>query len=110
MFGIYKAELRGEALISKERFREINESRINEGESILANPRNAVSGSLRLQIGSEVAARGIEAFIYEISYAVDKSGKDVLNEFHADRKQTVNRLSQLGFKTSEKVNCTLWKY
>lgn len=103
-FGIYKAELRGEAIISKVRFREINEVRIYEGESILANPRNAVSGSLRLQVGSEMAGRGIEVFVYEISYAVDATGNDLVNDFHSDRNETIKRLSHLGFKTSEKVN------
>ncbi|MCX7832442.1 MAG: NAD-dependent DNA ligase LigA, partial [Actinobacteria bacterium] len=40
-------EVRGEAYMSKEEFKKINEERAQNGESLFANPRNAAAGSLR---------------------------------------------------------------
>lgn len=40
-------EIRGEAYMSKEEFRKINEEREDKGEPLFANPRNAAAGSLR---------------------------------------------------------------
>lgn len=42
-----KIEIRGEVVIEKADFEVINESRLQKGESIFANPRNAAAGSLR---------------------------------------------------------------
>ena len=98
--GIATLELRGEALISREKFKELNEKRMLQGESILANPRNAVSGAMRLQEQSESAERGIEIFIYEISLATSADGQDRLLDFNHHRMDTVKLLHEMGFKTS----------
>src|SRR5690606_33051875 len=45
--GIKTAELRGEALINKEKFLKINAIREEEGLTLFANPRNAATGGLR---------------------------------------------------------------
>jgi DNA ligase (NAD+) len=45
--GIYRAEVRGEAVISKDRFKAINRFRADEGLSLLANSRNSATGGLR---------------------------------------------------------------
>lgn len=42
-----KIEIRGEVVIEKADFEAINKSRLQKGESIFANPRNAAAGSLR---------------------------------------------------------------
>ncbi len=39
-----------------------------QNTSPLANPRNGASGSLRMKDPKEVARRGLEAFVYHISY------------------------------------------
>lgn len=49
-----KIEIRGEVVISKDDFNFINIERMNNNESIFANPRNAASGSLR-QLDSKIA-------------------------------------------------------
>ena len=66
--GIQQIEIRGEVLLDKERFRQYNESLMEEGQPPLANPRNAASGTLRLKDPSIVAKRNLEAFVYHISY------------------------------------------
>lgn len=98
-YGISRVELRGEVLINKELFRQINEQRQEEGLAILANPRNTASGALRLQDAREVQRRGLEAFIYQIGYAVDSNGNTVLGNKIQGHNESVDLLFQLGFKT-----------
>jgi DNA ligase (NAD+) len=49
-------EIRGEVVIRKNDFEEINKERLDEGEQLFANPRNAAAGSLR-QLDSSVTAK-----------------------------------------------------
>ncbi|MEA3418230.1 MAG: NAD-dependent DNA ligase LigA [Campylobacterota bacterium] len=49
-------EIRGEVVIRKDDFEKINEERMQEGESLFANPRNAAAGSLR-QLDSSITAK-----------------------------------------------------
>ncbi|MBU6342668.1 MAG: NAD-dependent DNA ligase LigA [Bacteroidetes bacterium] len=96
--GIAKAELRGEALIRKENFDKINQKRQEAGETLFANPRNAATGALRMKDPKETAARGLEAFIYQLGYAVDKEGNNILQNF-TSHDESIHLLQSLGFKT-----------
>ena len=49
-------EIRGEVVIRKDDFEIINTERLEEGEQVFANPRNAAAGSLR-QLDSSVTAK-----------------------------------------------------
>jgi DNA ligase (NAD+) len=49
-------EIRGEVVIRKDDFEIINKERLEEGEQVFANPRNAAAGSLR-QLDSSVTAK-----------------------------------------------------
>ena len=49
-------EIRGEIVIRKKDFLQINEERLNNGEPLFANPRNAASGSLR-QLDPNITAK-----------------------------------------------------
>jgi len=97
--GISRVELRGEVLINKQRFNEINQKRQEEGLSILANPRNAASGALRLQDATEVQKRKLETFVYHIGYAVDENGNSVLGDKIKAHNESVDLLFKMGFKT-----------
>lgn len=57
-------EVRGEILMPHEAFRRLNEEKEDAGDLPFANPRNATGGSLKLQDSSEVARRGLDAFLY----------------------------------------------
>lgn len=96
-YGIVKAELRGEALIRKDIFEEVNARRGKEGQPLFANPRNAATGAFKVKDAREVEKRGLEAFIYQLGYAVDEKGNDVRTQFptHDD---TIEVLGKLGFK------------
>lgn len=57
-------ELRGEVLLPWERFEALNKEREEQEEPLFANPRNAASGTLKLQDPKEVARRGLDAYLY----------------------------------------------
>lgn len=97
--GIHKAEVRGEIIINKERFRRQNELRMEEGLPVLANPRNAAAGSMRMQDATEVARRGLEAYIYQLGYAADKDGNTLFGKSITSHHAAIEALSGLGFKT-----------
>jgi len=64
--GNYPAEfeIRGEIFYPHDGFKKLNEDRIEIGESPFANPRNAASGTLKMQDSAEVARRPLECFLY----------------------------------------------
>ncbi len=59
-----RLELRGEVLLPWERFEALNKQREEQEEPLFANPRNAASGTLKLQDTREVAHRGLTCFLY----------------------------------------------
>ena len=95
--GITKVELRGEALIRKDIFEQVNEIRNAEGQEVFANPRNAATGGLRMKDPKQTAQRGIEAFIYQLGYAINEKGENVMNKF-TTHYETISLLGDLGFK------------
>ena len=98
-YGIKTIEIRGEVLMRKDVFKKINEERLEEGLPPFANPRNAAAGSLRLQNPKEVAKRKLEAFVYQITYAVDFDNNDMLGTKIKTHYQAIQMLHNLGFKT-----------
>ncbi len=99
-FGIHRIEIRGEVLIDKESFRKINQQRLEEGLSPFANPRNAAAGSLRLQDPKEVAKKKLDAFVYQITFAENKKGENLLGTSIQTHWQAMEILKQCGFKVS----------
>jgi DNA ligase (NAD+) len=59
-------EVRGEIILSHKAFERINSERLELGDPLFANPRNAASGSLKLQNSAIVAKRNLDCFIYAI--------------------------------------------
>lgn len=59
-------EIRGEVIMTREGFREMNRQREEAGEFLFANPRNATSGTLKLQNSAIVANRPLDCYLYYI--------------------------------------------
>lgn len=57
-------EVRGEVYMPRDGFDRLNADRAEAGERPFANPRNAASGSLKLQSPAEVARRPLDCFLY----------------------------------------------
>lgn len=57
-------EIRGEIFYPHEGFKQLNEERLLNGESTFANPRNAASGTLKMQDSKEVSKRPLDCYMY----------------------------------------------
>lgn len=87
-------ELRGEVLLSWESFERLNKEREAQGDALFANPRNAASGTLKLQDPNEVARRGLDCYLYYML------GENLPANTHYDRLQIAK---QWGFPISDAV-------
>ncbi|MCK9430254.1 MAG: NAD-dependent DNA ligase LigA [Candidatus Omnitrophica bacterium] len=59
-------EIRGEVYMDKADFSLLNQERLDSGESLFANPRNATSGSLKLLDSGIVAKRHLNFFAHSL--------------------------------------------
>ena len=59
-------EVRGEVFMPNQVFNDLNQEREQNGEALLANPRNAASGALKLQDSAAVAARRLRFYAYSV--------------------------------------------
>lgn len=57
-------EIRGEIVMPWSSFDRLNKERSYNEEPLFANPRNAASGTLKLQNSAEVGRRGLDAYFY----------------------------------------------
>jgi len=71
-------EIRGEILLPWAEFERLNKEREGQEESLFANPRNAASGTLKLQNPAVVASRKLDAYFYYLL------GKGLPGESHYD--------------------------
>jgi len=85
-------EVRGEILLPHKAFEKLNAEREDIGEQSFANPRNAASGSLKLQDSSEVAKRGLDCRLYLAL------GENLPFKTHFD---SFAKLKEWGFKIPE---------
>ena len=74
-------ELRGEVLLPWAAFERLNKEREAQEEPLFANPRNAASGTLKLQDPKEVAKRGLDCYLYYML------GEDLPAQTHYERLQ-----------------------
>ncbi|MFN5460807.1 MAG: NAD-dependent DNA ligase LigA [Bacteroidota bacterium] len=59
-------EVRGEIFMSHKVFDSINKQREEIGEPLLANPRNAASGTMKMQDSSVVSERKLDCIVYNV--------------------------------------------
>ncbi|HEC42745.1 MAG TPA: NAD-dependent DNA ligase LigA [Bacteroides sp.] len=88
-------EIRGEIFMSHEGFRQLNETRKEAGDDIFANPRNATSGTLKMQKSSLVAKRPLNCFLYHML------GEDLPYNTHLEN---LTEARKWGFKVPEYIS------
>ncbi|MTI30923.1 NAD-dependent DNA ligase LigA [Xanthovirga aplysinae] len=84
-------EVRGEVLMAKKEFQRINLEREDIGETPLANPRNATSGTLKMQDSTVVSQRRLNCFLYGML------GENLPIQSH---QEALEKLNQIGFNIS----------
>ena len=87
-------EIRGEILMPWKVFEDLNKEREAQEEALFANPRNAASGTIKLQNASEVAKRKLDAYLYYML------GENLPSDTHSGCLQAA---SSYGFKISDAV-------
>lgn len=85
-------EIRGEILMPWVVFEELNREKEAREEALFANPRNAASGTLKLQNSAIVASRKLDAYLYYLL------GEDLPGDGHYENLQMA---AGWGFKISE---------
>jgi DNA ligase (NAD+) len=94
-------EIRGEIFIPHAGFEQMNRKREEIGEVPFANPRNAASGTLKIQNSSLVAKRKLDCFLYYML------GKNLPSDSHFENLQ---KAKEWGFKVSQHIKkCTALK-
>lgn len=88
-------EVRGEAYLSKDTFKEINDKRSHEGLPLFANPRNAAGGSLRQLDAQVTKERNLGHFAYTLVNPEDH-GLSLQSE-------VLKFLKNLGFHINEHI-------
>lgn len=84
-------EIRGEILMPWEQFDRLNREREAQEEALFANPRNAASGTLKLQNSAVVASRKLDAYLY---YMLGETLPDT------GHYECLQQASRWGFKVS----------
>jgi len=64
-------EVRGEVLMTRSVFKQLNEERQRLGEPLLANPRNAAAGSIRQLDPKMTASRQLDCYLYYVVNAAE---------------------------------------
>lgn len=87
-------EIRGEIFMDIDGFKKMNLEREEVGEQPFANPRNAASGSIKMQDPNEVAQRPLDCFLYYIP------GNQLNITTHYEGLQLAK---EMGFKISKNI-------
>lgn len=87
-------EVRGEAIMTKTVFTELNKKYQKSGQPLLANTRNGVAGSLRQLDPQVTAERKLDFYAYDLILYSDS-----LNKLIRTRSQADALVALLGFKT-----------
>ena len=89
-----KFEIRGEIFLPHQGFEQMNEKRLADDLEPFANPRNAASGSMKMQYSKEVAKRPLDCFLYYLL------GKELPSFKHFDNLQSAKKW---GFKIPDEI-------
>lgn len=87
-----KFEIRGEVFMPRPVFDALNKEREEIGDALMANPRNAASGSMKMQDSAQVAKRKLDCFLYYVL------GENLPHQSHIEN---MHAAKTWGFKISE---------
>ena len=93
-------EVRGEAIMTRKAFDELNEQQEAQGGKLFANPRNAAAGAVRMLDPKITASRQLDFFAYYIlvdGRVPKKRHSEVLETLTAHAFQGQRRLEALPF-------------
>lgn len=85
-------EVRGEVVLPLSKFEKINRERLEKGEEVFANPRNAASGTLRQLNPKIVRKRELDCYFYFLVDPLDYGLKT--------HKEVLNYIKEIGLKTT----------
>ncbi len=86
-------EMRGEIVMPYESFDKLNEQRVEAGDDLFANPRNAAAGTLKLQDSKEVARRRLDNYCYYMMM-------DGLEDHYQTHYESLQAAKKWGFNVS----------
>ncbi len=92
-----RLEIRGEAFISLNTFKELNKIRTSQKEQLFANPRNACAGSLRQLDPKVVSKRKLDFFAYQVHFPEN----NFLPIEHFSQWHRLEFLEECGFKINQ---------
>jgi len=87
-------EVRGEVIMTRSGFEKLNHERVDAGEPLFANPRNATAGSLKQLDSTLVAKRPLDIVLYG-------SGEIVGGPAIDSQSDLLDVLGQVGFRTPQ---------
>tara|TARA_B110000046_G_scaffold105515_1_gene112929 strand:- start:2329 stop:4365 length:2037 start_codon:yes stop_codon:yes gene_type:complete len=86
-----KIEVRGEIFLPLKSFEKINKKRLENKDPLLANPRNAASGTMKMQDSAIVAQRNMDCYMYGLL-----SDTNISNSHY----ESLNLMENWGFNIS----------
>lgn len=86
-------EIRGEVLMMRRDFENLNQAQMDAGAKLFANPRNAAAGSLRQLDPSVTAGRHLTFFAYSLADTSQAAGCE-------NHSQVIDYIEKLGLKVS----------
>jgi DNA ligase (NAD+) len=88
-------EVRGEVFLEREGFSRLNARRLEQGQPLFANPRNAAAGSLRQLDSGITATRPLKIYVYGVG---STRGLAV-----SSQTELLERLRRLGFRVNSLI-------
>ncbi|MGL5122893.1 MAG: NAD-dependent DNA ligase LigA [Fusobacteriaceae bacterium] len=90
-------EIRGEIILPLSRFNKINKERLEKGEEVFANPRNAAAGTLRQLDSKIVEERELDAYFY---FLIDSNKYKFNGKEIKTHRESLKYIEMLGIKTT----------
>ena len=98
-------EVRGEVIMTRQAFKELNRQQEEQGGKIFANPRNAAAGAVRMLDPKITASRRLDFFAYYM-LVEGRAAKKRLSEVLEALRACISRPATIG---SSAIRCRRWR-